>query len=107
MESLFQDQTFLMNIGMVVFMFAIFYFLIIRPQKKSDQKREYFQSSLKKGARIVTAGGIYGTITALGEQKVTLQVAENVEIEVSRGAISRFQDAARQEQLEQEFSGKK
>lgn len=107
MESLLQDQAFLMNMGMVVFMFAIFYFLIIRPQKKADQKRDFFQNNLKRGDKVLSAGGIYGTITAIGEQKVSLKVAENVEIEVLRASITRYQDTSKQELLEKEFSGKK
>ncbi|MDR3592937.1 MAG: preprotein translocase subunit YajC [Negativicutes bacterium] len=73
-------------------MMVIFYFLFYRPQKKEQKKRNDLLNSLKKGERVITAGGVYGTITALTEKTVTLKVAEKVEIEFSRSAISSFQN---------------
>ena len=107
MEFFSQDPAMFMNFGMIFFMFLIFYFFVIRPQKKSDQKREFFQSNLKKGDKVVTAGGIYGTIASVGSEKISLKVAENVDIEILRGAITRFQDTTKQELLNQEFNSKK
>lgn len=75
-----------------VVMMVIFYFLFYRPQKKEQKKRQDLLSSLKKGDRIITVGGIYGTITALSEKTVTLKVAEKVEIDMSRSAVSQFQN---------------
>lgn len=107
MEFFSQDPAFFMNMGMVLFMFLIFYFLIIRPQKKADQKREFFQNNIKRGDKVITAGGIYGTVMTVGDEKISLKVAENVDIEFSRGAIARFQDSSKQELLDKEFGSKK
>ncbi|MDR2006844.1 MAG: preprotein translocase subunit YajC [Acidaminococcales bacterium] len=106
METFLQDPT-VINIGIILFMFVMFYFLIIRPQKKEERKRDTFQNSLKKSDKVVTAGGIFGVITAMGEQKITLRVAEKVEIDFSRSSIVRFQDSAKQELAESESKDKK
>ena len=70
---------------------AIFYFIILLPMKRRQQKVQAFLSSLKVNDRVITSGGIYGTITKLNEQSVQLQVANNVRIEVSRAAIVGYQ----------------
>lgn len=79
----------------IVLMVVIFYFLLYRPQQKEQKRRREFLAALKKGDRVVTVGGIYGTITALTEKVVTLKVAERVEIDVSRSAISHTQQEDR------------
>lgn len=107
MDFLTNDPATLANLGIIGFMFLFFYFFILRPQKKADQKRDHFQNSLKKSHKVVTAGGIYGTIVTLGEERATLKVAENVDIEISRNAIVRFQDPNKQEQIDKEAEGKK
>ena len=76
---------------------AIFYFVILLPMKKKQQKVQTFLNSLKVNDRVVTTGGIYGQITRLGEQSVQLQIAENptrVRIEVARAAIAGIQGQA-------------
>lgn len=78
----------LANFMPIAVMLLIFYFLLYRPQKKARQERDTMLSSLKVGSRVVTIGGIYGTIVALTEEVVTLKIAANVEIEVSRNAIN-------------------
>ena len=70
---------------------AIFYFLILMPMKKRQQKVQAFLSALKVNDRVITSGGIYGTITKLGDSSIQLQVANNVRIEVSRAAIVGYQ----------------
>ena len=67
---------------------GIFYFLIIRPQSKKRKETDKMQSSLKKGDRIVTIGGIYGTISNVRESTVIIKVDENVKMEFLRSAIS-------------------
>lgn len=69
-------------------MALVFYFTLYRPQKKDQQKREKMLSSLKVGNEIVTIGGIYGNIVKLGEHKVIIKIADNVEVEVARTAVS-------------------
>ncbi len=70
--------------------FAIFYFLLIRPQQKQKRERETMLSALKKGDRVVTTGGLHGTIAGLDEQKVVLRVADQVRLEFDRVAIGRI-----------------
>src|SRR5687767_15361719 len=64
-----------------VLVLAIFYFVILLPMKKRQQKVQAFLAALKVGDRIVTSGGIYGTITRLSEPSVQIQIANNVRIE--------------------------
>mgnify|MGYP000486021653 FL=1 len=78
-----------------ILMGGIFYFMLWRPQKKEQQKRQSMLESLKKGEKIITIGGMYGTITNISEKKVTVEVAENVEINFVRSAISGFQDPSK------------
>ena len=76
---------FLMMLGL---MFVIFYFLLIRPQTKQRRQHEDMLNSLKAGDRIVTTGGLYGKITAIKDQVVTLEIAEKVRVKVVRGNIA-------------------
>lgn len=76
----------------IVLMGVIFYFLLYRPQKKEQQRRQELLSNLKKGERIVTIGGLYGTITALDDKTVTIKIADKVEVDVSRTAVSHHQN---------------
>lgn len=71
-----------------VIMIVIFYFLFYRPQKKEQQKRANMLGNLKKGDRIVTIGGLHGTITAFSDEVVTIKVAEKVELDFNRAAIA-------------------
>ena len=70
---------------------AIFYFIIVRPMTKRQQKVQEFLGALKINDRVITSGGIFGTITRLNDQSVQLQIAQNVRIEVSRSAIIGYQ----------------
>ena len=76
------------NFAPIVVMLLIFYFLLYRPQKKARQERDAMLSSLKVGSRVITIGGIYGTIVGLTNEIVRLKVADNVTIEVARGSIN-------------------
>jgi len=68
--------------------FVIFYFLLIRPQQKSQKRHKELLSNLKKGDQVVTSGGIYGTIAKLRGDVVLLQIADQVKIRVARSAIA-------------------
>ena len=70
---------------------AIFYFIILLPMKKRQKKVQEFLGALKVGDRVITSGGIYGSITKLNEQSLQLQIAQNVRIEVARHAIVGYQ----------------
>ena len=74
--------------GPILIMIAIFYFLLYRPQKAEQKRRKAMLDSLKKGDRVVTIGGIYGTLTDVREKSVMMKISENVEIEVARAAIN-------------------
>ena len=67
---------------------AIFYFLIIRPQSKKQKETQKMLSALKKGDKIVTVGGIYGTIQNVREHTVIVKVDDNTRLEFSRSAVS-------------------
>ena len=70
---------------------AIFYFVILLPMKRKQQKVTEFLESLKVNDRVVTTGGIYGQITRLGEQSVQVQIADRVRIEVAKASIGGYQ----------------
>jgi preprotein translocase subunit YajC len=70
---------------------AIFYFIILLPMKKRQQKVQSFLDGLKVNDRVITSGGIFGTITKLSDASVQLQIANNVRIDVSRAAIVGYQ----------------
>lgn len=75
-----------------ILMALIFYFMLYKPQKKEQAKRADLLSSLKKGDRVITVGGLYGVITALGDTKVALKIAENVEVEFAKSAVNQKVD---------------
>lgn len=76
------------NFAPIALMILIFYFLLYRPQKKARQERDEMLSNLKVGARVITIGGIYGTIVSLSDEIVRLKIADKVEIEIARGSIN-------------------
>ena len=71
----------------LIIIFAIFYFLLIRPQSKKAKEHKAMLDALKKGDRVITSGGIYGTIYSLTADAVVLIISENVKIKVARGYI--------------------
>ncbi|HJV66192.1 MAG TPA: preprotein translocase subunit YajC [Geomonas sp.] len=76
--------------GMIplILMFAIFYFLLIRPQQKKAKEHRALLDALKKGDQVVTAGGMHGKVTALDDQVVTLEIAPGVNVKVNKGYIA-------------------
>ena len=74
----------------MIFIFVIFYFLLIAPMRKKQKKTQEMLAGLKKGDEVVTAGGVFGRITALDEKNgfVVLQIADNVKVKVLRSAIA-------------------
>ncbi len=73
---------------MFVAIIAIFYFLIIRPQKKRDKETKAMLDAMKKGDKIITIGGIHGTVVAVKEQTVVIKVDDNTRIEFTKSAVS-------------------
>jgi preprotein translocase subunit YajC len=80
----------LSTIVMMAGMFAIFYFLMIRPQQKQKREREGMLRAIKRGDRVVTTSGMHGTVTGLTEHTVTLRVTDQVKLEFDRSAIGRI-----------------
>jgi preprotein translocase subunit YajC len=74
-----------------VLILGIFYFVILLPMRRKQQKVQQFLDSLKTGDRVITTGGIYGQIAKLGDQSVQLQVADKIRIEVARASIGGYQ----------------
>ena len=70
---------------------GIFYFVMVMPMRKRQQKVQAFLAALKVNDKVITTGGIYGSITRVSDNSVQLQVANNVRIEVSRAAIVGYQ----------------
>jgi preprotein translocase subunit YajC len=70
--------------------FIIFYFLLILPQQKKQKQLKLMLDALKKGDKVVTASGIWGTVTNLGKDTVTLQIADNTKIKIQREHIARL-----------------
>ena len=72
----------------IVGMLAIFYLLLIRPQQKRQKETQKMIEAVKKGDRIVTASGLYGSVVGVKENIVVLKIAENVKVEMLKSAIS-------------------
>jgi len=70
--------------------FAIFYFLLIRPQQRQRKDREAMLIAVKRGDKVVTTGGLHGTVVGLSEHTFVLKVADQVKLEFERSAIGRI-----------------
>lgn len=80
---------FTIQIGMLILLFAVMYFILIRPQKKREKEVAAMRDSIKVGDDILTIGGIYGKVVRTKEDRFTIQVgAEKVRLEVAKWAIS-------------------
>ncbi len=73
-----------------VLIFVIFYFMLILPQQKRQIQVKSMIEALKKGDKVVTASGIWGTVTNLGKETVTLQIADNTKIKIQKEHIARL-----------------
>ena len=71
----------------MLLVFVIFYFLLIRPQKKEQQKTEKMISQLQKGDKIITIGGIHGVVSSTKEKTIIIKVDDNCKIEINRSAV--------------------
>jgi preprotein translocase, YajC subunit len=68
--------------------FAIFYFMIIRPQQKRAKEREKLISNIQKGDKIITSSGIYGTVAGVEEKTILVQIADNVKVKFDKSAVN-------------------
>lgn len=75
----------LVMFGLII---AIFYFLILRPQQKRQKERQKMLEAVKKGDKVVTAGGLHGTVAGLDEKTILLQVSDNVKMKFDRSAVA-------------------
>ena len=78
----------LMTMLMFGSIFAIFYFMIIRPQKKQQDQRKAMIEAIKRGDKIVTSGGIFGTVKDVKADRVIVTIADNVKVEVAKSAVN-------------------
>lgn len=74
--------------GPIALMVVFFYFLLYRPQKKEQKRRTDLMESMKRGDRVMTIGGLYGTVVEVKDNIVRLQIADKVEIEVAKPSIN-------------------
>ena len=79
---------FLVQMLPIAAIFAVFYFLVILPANKQKKKTQEMLNSLKKGDRVMTSGGIYGTVQGVEAEVVSLKIADNVKVKVARSAIT-------------------
>ncbi len=91
-DATLQLISMLVSMGLMV---AVFYFLLIRPQRKKDKKVKEMLAALKKGDRICTIGGIYGTITSIKDDTITLAVGgDRTEMVIARWAIRNVEEVS-------------
>ena len=72
----------------LIIIFAIFYFLLIRPQQRKAKQHKQVLASLRKGDRVVSSGGLHGVITGLSDDVVTVEISPKVRVKVTRGSIA-------------------
>jgi len=83
-----------MPILLIVLLFGVMYFLMIRPQQKRRREAEQMQSSIGPGDEVVTIGGLYGTVTSVNDETVMLEVAPGVQTRYARPSIARVTNSA-------------
>jgi preprotein translocase subunit YajC len=81
----------MLNIGMLLVIFVIFYFLLIRPMKTRQKKVELMIAALKNGDKVITSSGIYGIVAGVKDKTFILKIADQVKIEVAKNAITGLQ----------------
>ena len=85
-----QGQT-VLGLVPILAIVVIFYFLVILPTRKRQKKIDEMIANLKSGDRVITTGGIYGTIDRIKETTLTLKVADQVKIEIAKNAVAALQ----------------
>lgn len=89
-----QEPSMFMSLVPFIFIFAVMYFLVIRPQAKRQKEHQKFLSELKRGDEVITASGILGRIEGMTEQFITLEVADGVRLKMLRSQIATSSKAA-------------
>lgn len=78
----------------LILIFVIFYFLLIRPQQKKAKEHKHMIENLKKGDKVITSGGVFGVIEAIGTNTVTVKIAENVKVKFGKAYIAALRASA-------------
>lgn len=92
---------------MLVLMFVIFYFLLIRPQQKKTKAHKEMLAQIKKGDQVVTSGGIHGKVTGVSDQTLVVEIAPQVRIKVQRASVAGLAGAAQAPAADNKAKGKK
>ena len=82
------QKSFLISLLPIVLVFVVFYFLLIAPARKKQKKLQEMINNLKSGDRVVTTGGIYGTVVGISDNVVQLRIAANVKIDIAKSAVA-------------------
>ena len=90
----------IMSFMPLIMIFVIFYFLLIRPQQNKQQQQQQMLQNLKRGDRVITSSGIYGTIDDIDEKIVQLKIANQVKVKMLRSAISGVEQGGASESSE-------
>lgn len=96
-------------IFMIIAIFAVMYFLMIRPQQRQKKQHQELLGKITKGDKIVTSGGMYGTVAGVKDSTVIVKIADNVKVELNRSAISQIvsSKSSKSQTAKQEESDKK
>lgn len=81
------DQSPIPSFVFLLLIVVVFYFFMIRPQMKKQKDLKSYRGSLNKGDKVVTTGGVYGKLTDIKDQTVTVEIADNVRIKIDKNAI--------------------
>ena len=87
----------LMSFLPLILIFVIFYFLLIRPQQKKAKEHRQMLENIKKGDKVITTGGIYAVVEAVGANTITLKIAENVRVKLGKGYIAAVRPASEED----------
>lgn len=79
----------LMGFLPIILIFAILYFIMIRPQQKKQKEHQKLISELQKGDKVITSGGMHGVISNLKDETVIVKIADNVKVEINRSSVTR------------------
>jgi preprotein translocase subunit YajC len=86
-----QMPSILVNLGPIILIMVIFYVLLIMPAQRRQKKTTHMLAALKNGDKIITSGGVYGTIVGLEDETIQLRIADQVKVKVLRSAIAGLQ----------------
>ena len=101
------DQSIMNMVLWFAVFFGIIYFIIIRPNSKQQKERRLMLDSVRLRDKIITIGGIYGTVTKVNEDTVIIKVANNVEIEITRGAVQTIENRDYKDDIKKAKKSKK